>query len=97
MSGVTEYSDEHARPDKSDGEESSGLSARLPKISGGGRLGKFYHDVKTELVKTTWPARSQVWSTTVVVIIAVVFFGFYLWGCDKLFGAFFNFLEKTVK
>ncbi|MGH9821783.1 MAG: preprotein translocase subunit SecE, partial [Blastocatellia bacterium] len=45
----------------------------------------------------TWPARSHVWSTTIIVIIAVIFFGSYLWGCDRVFNLFFNYLEKVMK
>ena len=32
--------------------------------------------------KVTWPARPEVYSTTIVVIITTVFFGFYLYGLD---------------
>jgi transcriptional antiterminator NusG len=38
----------------------------------------FYGDVKTELKKVTWPTKKEVYGTTVVVIITVFFFGFYL-------------------
>lgn len=97
MSGITEYSEEEGRPGKSGGGESAGISVRLPKLPLGKRVGQFYHDVKTELKNTTWPTRSHVWSTTIIVVIAVIFFGFYLWGCDRLFTLFFNYLEKAMK
>jgi len=29
-------------------------------------------------------------------IASVVFFGFYLFGCDQAFNQFFKFLEKTI-
>lgn len=103
MSGITDFPEDEVRPPATVGsggteeKSGSGISVRLPKWSIGARLGKFYHDVKVELQKTTWPTRSQVWSTTLVVVIAVIFFGFYLYGCDKVFGLFFNWLEKAVK
>ncbi len=49
------------------------------------RLGNFFKAVKAELKKVTWPSRQEVYSTTVVVIIASVFFGFYLFFMDVAF------------
>ena len=49
------------------------------------RIGNFFRDVKAELKKVTWPSRQEVYSTTVVVIIASVFFGFYLFFMDVAF------------
>ncbi len=42
----------------------------------------FYGDVKTELKKVTWPGREEVYGTTVIVIVTVFFFGFYLFTVD---------------
>jgi preprotein translocase subunit SecE len=39
---------------------------------------QFYADVRNEMKKVTWPARHEVVGTTIVVVIAVFFFGFYL-------------------
>ena len=91
MSGVTEFPDEESRST-----ESKGISVHLPKLPLGPRIVKFYRDVILEMKKVAWPARTQVWSTTVVVVIAVIFFGFYLFGCDYAFNQFFKFLEKTI-
>ena len=44
----------------------------------------FYGDVKTELKKVTWPTKKEVYGTTVVVIVTVFFFGFYLALVDLL-------------
>jgi preprotein translocase subunit SecE len=49
------------------------------------RLGNFLKDVKAEAKKVTWPSRQEVYSTTVVVIIAMAFFGFYLFAMDLVF------------
>ena len=62
-----------------------------------GRIQEFYHQVKLEMRKTSWPTRGEVWSTTVIVLIAVVFFGFYLWGVDLLVTLGFESLQKTIK
>lgn len=49
------------------------------------RFLNFLKDVKTELKKVTWPSRVEVTSTTIVVIIATIFFGFYLFFMDVIF------------
>lgn len=101
MSRVTELPEDDDRalqetPERGVGEE-SGEPRRLPKLSWGGRIGEFYQNVKLEMRKTSWPSRSEVWNTTVVVLIAVFFFGFYLWGVDRLITLGFEALEKVFK
>jgi preprotein translocase subunit SecE len=51
-----------------------------------------YKDVLAEMKKITWPNRSEVVSTTVVVIVATVVFAVYLWGCDVVFYKMIDFL-----
>ncbi|HSF20134.1 MAG TPA: preprotein translocase subunit SecE [Vicinamibacteria bacterium] len=46
------------------------------------RLRTFLVDVRSEFKKVSWPPRREVYGTTVVVIITVFFFGFYLYGLD---------------
>src|SRR5262245_42340155 len=64
--------------------DDSRVSGIVEKLAFWRRIGDFYQGVKMELRKTSWPTRSEVQSTTLVVLIAVFFFGFYLWGVDKL-------------
>ena len=45
---------------------------------------QFYSDVRSEMKKVTWPPRQEVVGTTVVVIVAVFFFGLYLGLVDYL-------------
>lgn len=100
MSRVTEFNEDDKRREQVDEtpqEEGGGRSLSLPQLGWGKRISTFYHDVKVEMRKTSWPTRSEVWSTTLVVLIAVVFFGFYLWGVDRLVTMGFEFLEKTVR
>ena len=42
----------------------------------------FLTEVRTELKKVTWPAKDEVYSTTVIVVVTTVFFGFFLWLLD---------------
>jgi len=41
-------------------------------------------EVWSELKKTTWPSKSEVYGTTVVVIVTVLICAFYLWVVDLL-------------
>jgi preprotein translocase subunit SecE len=49
------------------------------------RLSSFLREVRAELKKVTWPSRNEVYSTTIVVIFATIFFGFYLFFMDVVF------------
>ena len=46
------------------------------------RLKQFVGEVWSELKKTTWPRRSEIYGTTLVVIITVLLCAFYLWVVD---------------
>ncbi len=46
------------------------------------RLKTFLVEVRGESKKVTWPPRREVYGTTIVVVITVFFFGFYLYGLD---------------
>lgn len=48
------------------------------------RTRQFFHDVRGEMKKVSWPSRDEVRGTTLVVIAAVFFFGFYLGLVDYL-------------
>ncbi|MDH4196203.1 MAG: preprotein translocase subunit SecE [Candidatus Aminicenantes bacterium] len=58
------------------------------------RFPQFLKDVRSELKKVTWPARTEVTSTTVVVIAATLFFGFYLFFMDIIFSWAINQLKS---
>jgi len=47
---------------------------------------QFYADVRSEMKKVSWPSRQEVMGTTIVVIVAVFFFGLYLGAVDSLLG-----------
>lgn len=50
------------------------------------RAKEFYLAVRSEMKKVSWPGRQEVMSTTLVVIIAVLFFGAYLGVVDGILG-----------
>jgi preprotein translocase subunit SecE len=105
MSRVTELTDEEEKLSEEpvrhrggdEGEGGGGGAFKLPKLSLGTRIREFYHAVKLEMSKTTWPTRTEVWSTTVVVLLAIVFFGFYLWGVDRIVTLGFEALERSIR
>jgi len=43
---------------------------------------EFLRDTRKELNNVSWPNRRELISTTLVVIVAVFFFGFFLWVVD---------------
>ncbi|MCP2619873.1 preprotein translocase subunit SecE [Candidatus Aminicenantes bacterium AC-334-K16] len=49
------------------------------------RIIPFLKEVRAEVRKVTWPSRQEVYNTTIVVIIATFFFGFYLYFMDIIF------------
>ena len=49
------------------------------------RFKNFVKETKAELKKVTWPSRPEVVNTTLVVILATFFFGFYLFFMDIVF------------
>ena len=51
--------------------------------SGPGRLGQFLHDVRQEMKRVSWPGLTSVQNTTIITIIAVIFFAVYLFAVDQ--------------
>jgi preprotein translocase subunit SecE len=46
--------------------------------------GQFVRESYAELKKVDWPSRRQTFQGVIVVIIACVIVGFYLWGLDQI-------------
>jgi preprotein translocase SecE subunit len=51
--------------------------------SGPARLGQFLHDVRAEMKRVSWPTLTHVQNTTVITLIAVIFFAVYLFAVDQ--------------
>jgi preprotein translocase subunit SecE len=47
------------------------------------RLQKFLGDVRAEMKLVVWPSPSEVWNTTLVVIMTTILFAVFLWLVDK--------------
>jgi preprotein translocase subunit SecE len=48
------------------------------------RFKQYMTEVWSELKKTTWPSRKDVYGTTLVVIVTVLICAFYLWLVDSI-------------
>jgi len=51
--------------------------------AGPGRLGQFLHDVRAEMKRVSWPTLTHVQNTTIITVIAVIFFAVYLFVVDQ--------------
>lgn len=61
-------------------------------------IGQFYRDVKAEMKRVTWPTREEVYQTTIVTVLVVIFFGYFLWAMNEVLAylvrALIDFLSK---
>ncbi len=61
------------------------------------RFINYLRDVRYEAKKVTWPSRKEVINTTLVVIMAVIFFGFYLFLWDVIFSWILTRVETMLR
>ena len=59
-----------------------GLSG--PRVGPIGRLGQFLRDVRAEMRRVSWPTVNEVKNTTIITLIAVIFFAVYLFLVDRI-------------
>jgi len=48
------------------------------------RLRQFLHDTRAEMRRVSWPSAIEVRNTTIITLIAVIFFALYLFGVDRV-------------
>ena len=60
------------------------------------RLRQFFHDVRAEMRLVNWPSRQDVWSTTIVVVVTVAFFGVYFAITDSTFLRLYEYVHKYL-
>ena len=61
------------------------------------RAPNFLRDVRLEVKKTSFPSRTEVVNTTMVVVVVVAIFGVYLWIVDQLIFSGLNNLFKVFR
>jgi preprotein translocase subunit SecE len=59
-----------------------GLSG--PRTNAFGRLAQFWRDVRAEMKRVSWPSAKEVQNTTIITLIAVIFFAVYLFAVDRV-------------
>jgi len=61
---------------------------RKPSAQHGGgfltRLRQFLHDTRAEMRRVSWPTANEVKNTTIITLVAVIFFALYLFGVDRV-------------
>jgi len=67
--------------------ERSISSSRVGPVA---RLGQFVRDVRAELKRVSWPTAKDVKNTTIITLIAVVFFATYLFLVDQALARLIN-------
>ena len=55
-----------------------------PRVGPLGRMGQFLRDVRAEMKRVSWPSAKEVKNTTIITLIAVIFFAIYLFLVDRL-------------
>jgi preprotein translocase subunit SecE len=58
---------------------------------------EFLKDTRKELNNVSWPGRREVTGTTLVVIVAVFFFGFFLFVADIIVMNGMDYIYKALK
>lgn len=66
-------------------DSSEGKTARRERghQSGPSRMVQFFRDVRSEMRRVSWPTVNEVKNTTIITLIAVVFFAVYLFLIDQ--------------
>ena len=55
-----------------------------PQVGTIGRLTNFLRDVRAEMKRVSWPTLNDVKNTTIITLIAVIFFAIYLFLVDRV-------------
>ena len=72
------------------GEGAEGKGARRerglsgPRVGPLGRMGQFLRDVRAEMKRVSWPSAREVKNTTIITLVAVIFFAIYLFLVDRV-------------
>jgi len=72
------------------GEEAEGKGARRergltgPRVGPVGRMLQFLRDVRAEMKRVSWPSVKEVKNTTIITLVAVIFFAVYLFLVDRI-------------
>ena len=84
------------------GEGAEGKGARRerglsgPRVGPLGRMAQFLRDVRAEMKRVSWPSAKEVKNTTIITLIAVVFFSVYLFFVDRIWAFLLSQLNNLL-
>ena len=71
-----------------------GLSG--PRVGPIGRMAQFLRDVRAEMTRVSWPSAKEVKNTTIITLVAVIFFAVYLFLVDVVWAFLINHLRTLL-
>jgi preprotein translocase SecE subunit len=60
------------------------------------RTAQFLRDTRAEMRRVSWPTANDVKNTTIITLIAVVFFALYLFGVDRVWAFLIDHLKSWL-
>ena len=61
------------------------------------RISQFLRDIRAELKRVSWPTANEVKNTTIITLVAVVFFAIYLFAVDRIWSFLLVQLSNVLK
>jgi len=84
------------------GEGAEGRGTRRERGLAGPRTGffqrtaQFLRDTRAEMRRVSWPTANEVKNTTIITLIAVIFFAIYLFGVDRVWSFLIDHLRTWL-
>ena len=84
------------------GEGAEGRAVRRERGLAGPRTGffqrtaQFLRDTRAEMRRVSWPSANEVKNTTIITLVAVVFFAIYLFGVDRVWSFLIEHLRSWL-
>ena len=87
-----------AKATTSSGAPPGGGGERRPKKAAAeaglfARIRQFLHDTRAEMRRVSWPNANHVKNSTLITLVAVVFFALYLFGVDRVWAFLIDHLK----
>jgi len=60
------------------------------------RIVQFLHDTRAEMRRVSWPGMNMVRNTTIITLVAVVFFALYLFAVDRVWAFLIDHLRTLL-
>lgn len=60
------------------------------------RTTQFVRDTRAEMRRVSWPSLNEVKNTTIITLIAVIFFALYLFGIDRVWAFLIGHLSRWL-